>query len=573
MSAILTFGYDDAAVRSGLDGLQNRLRSAKVSAEKDLTLGARVDGSSLNALGSSIAELASLLGGAISVGALKGVIDEFDRLGDLSARLGVTAESIQRVNRQAKLSGTDVEAAVSALTKLRRNLEAGGDDKTKQALEDIGVSAETLLSLAPDQQIIYLADAFQVAQANGTGFAATQALLGKGFVELLPLLRTSREELEKLASGPVVSDAAIARLQAFNDDLDSFVNVAKTATAVSVDFLGTRLQAGLGSIFNGGTFDSNLKDIQDKGQAEADEKKAQADKQRALDAESATREAASQRQSDAAKIALSNEDKKAALAFEALSTAEKLRAVYQQIAEVNIKAESLKGGDDPVAAAKLQSDLIELLAKATGLKKQAADEAERDAKAAQNAADAVTRQNDRRNDALGDIKERIAILDAEAAGNDKLAQQLRDEADLRQRVQGLIAAGVDPAQATTLAVREQQAAQAAAEQKAGESGEQRRGRIKGGVSGTAENEAKIKAFGGLDSFLQDRQTPLKDTFQFPGLDALKANQPGNKPVNPLKAQNAANNAAQAVPNQQISITEGAQIVALLTSLDAKLNIT
>lgn len=459
--------------------------------------------------GDMFGELKGLVGGFVGVSAIKGVIDEFDRMGDLAARLDVTAESIQRVNRQAKLSGTDVEVAVASLTKLRKNIEAGGDDKTSQALAAIGVSAEQLLRLEPDQQIILLADAYQEAQAKGTGFAALQDLMGKGFVELLPLLRSSREELAQMAAQPVVSEKTIADLQRFNDGLDSSIMTAKAFTASFLGGLGQIGEAMSESRKNGTALGDELAKIEARDKAFAAERKRATDAQRKADADAATAKAKQANSDAGAKQQIANEKAKAEIAFEALTTAGKLEDVYRRIAEVNQRAEGMRSKDDPLAAAQLEGELIALFKQESDLKKKAADEREREADAAKRVADQSARDAKSQQEkiqrqvqsqrALGD---ELAILQARAKGREKIADKLEKEAKIKADAKKIAdETGLPPAQARAVAEEKQRLED----------------RIEGRKNGKIYGARASSGFAGLASREKPELAPL--TFDFPALRA------------------------------------------------------
>lgn len=183
--------------------------------------------------------IAGAVAGA-TVGA-KMLADELDHVWDVSQRLNESPESIQRIGLQAQLSGSDLDGVVRSLQKLNLELAKGSAGEGTTALKKLGIDAAEFIRLSPEQQLYALAIAFQDARKAGTGFVELKNLLGKNFSELLPLLRTSREELEKIAATEVVKSETIEALASMRDNFERWIsgmkaNVVNT-TADSVSHL------------------------------------------------------------------------------------------------------------------------------------------------------------------------------------------------------------------------------------------------------------------------------------------------------------------------------------------------
>ena len=189
-----------------------------------------------------LGDLGSTLRGVVGLTAVKGFMDQFDRVGDLARRLDTSAESLQRLGNMAKLSGTDVETAARSMTMLQKNLgQAAPGDGLRQAIQRLGIDARTFTALDPDKAFLVLASAFQEAERKGTGFADVFEIMGRQAGELIPALRTSRAELEAIGSIPVVSDDTIARIQQMNDLFDEAIIRSKAGVATFGTVLGESL--------------------------------------------------------------------------------------------------------------------------------------------------------------------------------------------------------------------------------------------------------------------------------------------------------------------------------------------
>ena len=61
------------------------------------------------------------LGGAVTFCRCKKLVDQLDRVGKLSTRLGKSAEDLQRIGLVAELAGSDMERLAKSLTMVEVN--------------------------------------------------------------------------------------------------------------------------------------------------------------------------------------------------------------------------------------------------------------------------------------------------------------------------------------------------------------------------------------------------------------------------------------------------------------------
>jgi hypothetical protein len=641
MSAILQFGYDDAQVRAGLDGLANRLRSAKLTADQQLTLSASISSQSLSGLTSALQGALSFGGVAGISSFLGGVVDDIGALSDEAAKLNELPSVLSRVGTVAADSGIGVEDLSSAFLRLEKNLGSVGDASSpvSQALQRLGLDGGTLAGLPLDEKIIAIADAFANNRDSGTAVADVFTLLGKGASTLIPLFAQGGDAVRGMFAGVEgLADGTIERIDSLGDKLGrlakNFSNFAGQAIDAGIELggiAGRLLMAPLEGRSFGQEFDAELA-RRGKAEQEAEAaRKAKIEDRKKLAREigaledgeggsgsakstaKPTAEAtkAAQEQLNALRNTQRALDQISDRKLDLLPDDAKLEALKQKL-QLIFQDVQLNGGQGVTDTAGLEkliqsrlnagdpkgaeinagrlNDILALQKQIEGLASKIATDAEKAVEAdsqaiseafdeivqgwidADKAAEQAAKAQQRRDEAALSINERIAILDAEADGNDKLAKQLRDQADLRQRIESLKGQGLTPQEATDLAQREQQAEKRAAEANDSESGSRGgRRKIKGGVSDDSVRE-KINKMGSLGQFYEDQKTPLRDTFKFPGLDAFEANQPKNGAKSLLRSQNAANGAAQNRAGAQMSLAEGATIVALLTSLDQKLTV-
>lgn len=220
-------------LKAGLDQARAEIRGFKAAAKKE---GDGIGSALFGNLKSSLAGFASVGGLTAAAVGVKEILSQYDDIADTALKLNESTEVVQRVGAAAELSGSSVGGLAGATLKLEKALGEAGNEKAAAALEHYGVTAAQLASLPLDQKILVLAEAFQKARAEGTGYNDLLALMGKGAGELIPLLAQSREEIEALFAGAaVVDDSAVQRLAQMNDEFDKMVQHAKAFAAIEIN--------------------------------------------------------------------------------------------------------------------------------------------------------------------------------------------------------------------------------------------------------------------------------------------------------------------------------------------------
>lgn len=179
--------------------------------------------------GSSLNTAFSAITGGYVAGKVRELVEEYGHLADISQRFDTDPEGMQRLGFHAKMAGTDLESAANAVGKLQVALENTSDPAVVAALKELRLTAFQLAGESPERQFQLLAEAFNRAQMEGRGLAATKALLGKGFSELLPMIREWNEIASKKIS--VVSGDDVKLLKEAGDTWESIVHNSKVAAA------------------------------------------------------------------------------------------------------------------------------------------------------------------------------------------------------------------------------------------------------------------------------------------------------------------------------------------------------
>lgn len=198
--------------------------------------------------------LAGIAGG-FSVGAFavfaKKTLDMADAMNDLSDRTGVAVKDLASLRRIADESDTSLEGLAKGLQKITLSVSEAerGNQTYATSLKNLGVTAKD-----PLQALYQIADAVEGTNDPTRTAADLQKVLGKNYVDLLPLLKQGSEELKKSAKESESFADAIARLAPeagkLNDELGRLKEEAAGGAAVllhdMVPVLKTLLVASLG---------------------------------------------------------------------------------------------------------------------------------------------------------------------------------------------------------------------------------------------------------------------------------------------------------------------------------------
>jgi hypothetical protein len=543
-------------------------------------------------LGGAGNELKSLLPAAsvaAVVGGTRAILNEMDDLADASLRLGETTETLQRVEYASKiLAGVDLGGVTGSFLKLEKALGDVENAAASKALERYGVSAESLTRLPLDEKMIMLAGAFQKARADGTGYNDLLALLGKSAGDLIPLLEQSEETLKKtFGEAIVVPEAAVQRMAALNDQVDSFI--AKQKSGIT-DFIGAGLMA-LDEILDPNKKQGDNFRAAGAGadQAVADAQKKRDDKANKL-AEAREKAKAEAAAAEAIKAQVKAKQELESIQGKEAALNEKRMQDYLSILPPNLKLLELKrmimdleNQKAGLVGPGLDAQRIQIETDLLGLKKQSrdADQAIADAKtealdkAAKEAQDSGQKAEDQSR-ALDLFNAELAIINAQIAGNKELTAELERKAAIQETMNRLIdQAGLSEAEALKQATAMVDAKKNLSDKEAGKDKE---GSIKGfsrekmgGVeearqraedrvtaSRTKRDGTVDKAFGSFDAETQRQKDRFGKEFGAgPGTDPA---------ANPLAAQAGKNAAKESTTPADPNAQAGQQVIALITQI-------
>ncbi len=213
--------------------------------------------------------------------ALRSALEKFDRIGKLSQRFEVSAETLQRLGFVAEQSGSNLETVAKAMQLGNRAGQeaAAGVAEYNDAFQVLGVNAVQFAKLDQEEQFLTLADAMKNATDRNKALAAGQDIMGRSFGELVPMMMRGREEIEGLGNSvSVLGTDGVNNIQDFNDALnklsvDGLVKVAEgfnfVFEAVSgafkgLNMFGTAYAALVESALDGDDTDEIMENLYDR---------------------------------------------------------------------------------------------------------------------------------------------------------------------------------------------------------------------------------------------------------------------------------------------------------------------
>jgi len=190
-----------------------------------------------------LAAVAAFGTGAVAVAqGLGNLEDRVENLGNIADKLGVSFEFIQVLEESANRSGTSIDAVSAAFGRLQKNV-LGVDEESKaaqKALAEIGVEAEALQALGPEEQYRLIGERLAEIEDPARRTATATALFGKAGADLLPFFRNlggATADIERL--GGSLSALDRDRIDEFGAGLDALgVASGRLGELLLVPFVG-----------------------------------------------------------------------------------------------------------------------------------------------------------------------------------------------------------------------------------------------------------------------------------------------------------------------------------------------
>ena len=210
----------------------------------------------LDTLGNQASRINKVMGSLLAIGGtaafsglIKGSLDSANRLGDLSNRLGVTVEGLSRLEYAAKLTGVSSTTLATGMQRAQRRIAeaANGTGEAVKALGELGLSAEKLNQLRPEQQFEVLADALENVPRQSDKVRLAMKLLDSEGVALLQTMKGGSSAIRAMGeesdrTGNTVSTQLAESATAANAAMIKFGGTMTGITNTLISNLGPGLQ-------------------------------------------------------------------------------------------------------------------------------------------------------------------------------------------------------------------------------------------------------------------------------------------------------------------------------------------
>ncbi|RZJ01814.1 MAG: hypothetical protein EON90_02055 [Brevundimonas sp.] len=227
----VTLGLDTAQFETGMKSAQNGLaRFASVAKQGALAIGTAMVAA----------------GGALAI-AMKGVVDEADRMSKLSQSLGIPIDQLSKLKYAASLADVDLDALEKSVRRLSASMMEAGQSATgaaAKAFQMLGVSVKDVEGkMRPATEVIEDISARFARMPNGVEKTAlAMKLFGKAGADMIPLLNEGKDGLAEMYReaeelGIVLDTQTGKAAEDFNDNL--------TRLGVVKDGIVTKITTGM----------------------------------------------------------------------------------------------------------------------------------------------------------------------------------------------------------------------------------------------------------------------------------------------------------------------------------------
>lgn len=169
-----------------------------------------------------------LLGAGFTT-AIKGAIDDLDKLNDASERLGISVEDLSALNFAGKMNGLEFDDMTTALTKLSVKMQevAAGSKEAGALFSDIGVKVTDSSGKLKSADSVFaeIADRFSQFEDGAGKTALAVDAFGKSGAKLVPILNGGADGLKKMRDeagslGGIIDTKLAKQAAEFNDNMD-----------------------------------------------------------------------------------------------------------------------------------------------------------------------------------------------------------------------------------------------------------------------------------------------------------------------------------------------------------------
>jgi hypothetical protein len=198
-------------------------------------------------IGASLGPLLGIGGGAAMISGLARAINELDRVAKRATSLGLTAEQLQVLEFHAERSGVSIEQVGTAMRTMNINAgraASGQVNEASRAFQALGISAEELRRLSPQQLLERIADGMQKISDPKLRAALASGIFGsRGGVAFLNVLKDGSKGMADMEAaarrlGIVIPNSVAAKAEEAADRMTDLSKVMKTfGTVLAVEVM------------------------------------------------------------------------------------------------------------------------------------------------------------------------------------------------------------------------------------------------------------------------------------------------------------------------------------------------
>lgn len=145
-----------------------------------------------------------------------------DNMAKFSKRLGINVKELDKLRKVGEKAGVGFSKLSMSMQRMTRRVQeaAVGSGEAQEALKELGVSADELVQLAPEEQLKVIADAFADLNDPTREAALAMKLFDSEGVAMLQMLPNLRRELEGVTSA--MSPERVAAFETYKDTMAEF---------------------------------------------------------------------------------------------------------------------------------------------------------------------------------------------------------------------------------------------------------------------------------------------------------------------------------------------------------------
>lgn len=258
-----TISLNSDEYKKGLSDASQSTEKAGKSIGDKLKTAAKVGAAAIGTVTAAVGVVSTKMIGAVGDTAEYG-----DAIDKASQKLGISAKAYQEWDAVLQHSGTSIDSMGTSFKKLATASQNATADQVK-AFEQLGLSMDEVSKMSAEDLFGNVINGLQGMEEGTERTALATTLLGKGAMELGPLLNTSAEDTQSMIDavnklGGVMSDDAVKASARYQDSLQDLKTVFSGAkNAMTAEFLPgiADVMDGLTSLFSGDS--SGIQQISD----------------------------------------------------------------------------------------------------------------------------------------------------------------------------------------------------------------------------------------------------------------------------------------------------------------------